>query len=84
MNFVAYFQLWHNTEAGLITYSLVLMNNVAYNVVEFAKSQVEWMSDKILRSFEEGRYNPFQFRHVQLCHSMMELQRVRSPKVSRS
>ncbi|VDP06542.1 unnamed protein product [Soboliphyme baturini] len=74
-------QLWHNAEAGLIAYNLVLLNNVAYNVIEFAKSQVEWMSDKILRSFEEGRYNPFQFRHVQLCHSLAELARIHSPKV---
>uniref|UniRef100_A0A915IT43 Cleavage and polyadenylation specificity factor subunit 2 n=1 Tax=Romanomermis culicivorax TaxID=13658 RepID=A0A915IT43_ROMCU len=74
-------QLWHNAEAGLITYNLVMMNNVAYNVIEFAKSQMEWMSDKVLRSFEEGRYNPFQFRHLQLCHSMIELNRIRSPKV---
>lgn len=33
-------QLWRNTESGLIAYSLILLNNVSYNVVEFAKSQV--------------------------------------------
>jgi cleavage and polyadenylation specificity factor subunit 2 len=40
------------------------MSNVVHNVVEFAKSQVEWMSEKIMRTFEEGRYNPFQFKYV--------------------
>ncbi|KHJ48938.1 cleavage and polyadenylation specificity factor subunit 2 family protein [Trichuris suis] len=74
-------QLWHNPEAGLLVYALVMMNCVAFNVVEFAKSQVEWMSDKILRSFQEGRNNPFQFRHMQLCHSLAELTRIRQPKV---
>lgn len=39
------------------------------------------MSDKVLKSFEVGRYNPFQFRHVQLCHTHIDLIRVRSPKV---
>uniref|UniRef100_A0A0R3RWQ9 Cleavage and polyadenylation specificity factor subunit 2 n=1 Tax=Elaeophora elaphi TaxID=1147741 RepID=A0A0R3RWQ9_9BILA len=74
-------QLWHNAEAGLMTYNLVMLSHVASSVVEFAKSQVEWMSDKVLKSFEVGRYNPFQFRHVQLCHTHIDLIRVRSPKV---
>lgn len=74
-------QLWHNTEAGLMTYNLVMLSHVASSVVEFAKSQVEWMSEKILRMFEMGRYNPYQFRHVQLCHTHLDLMRVRSPKV---
>lgn len=33
-------QLWRNKESGLLAYSLALLNNVSYNVVEFAKSQV--------------------------------------------
>jgi len=32
--------MWRNQESGLMAYSLALLNNVAYNVVEFAKSQV--------------------------------------------
>ena len=27
-----------------LAFSLALLNNVAFNVVEFAKSQIEWMS----------------------------------------
>lgn len=74
-------QLWRNQDSGLMAYSLALLNNVSYNVVEFAKSQVEWMSDKVMRSFEGARNNPFQFRHLQLCHGMAELARVPEPKV---
>uniref|UniRef100_T1J0U4 Cleavage and polyadenylation specificity factor subunit 2 n=1 Tax=Strigamia maritima TaxID=126957 RepID=T1J0U4_STRMM len=74
-------QLWRNQDSGLLAYSLALLNNVSYNVVEFAKSQVEWMSDKIMRSFEGARSNPFQFKHLQLCHSLAELSRVPDPKV---
>lgn len=74
-------QMWRNTESGLTTYSLALLNNVSYNVVEFAKSQVEWMSDKIMRAFEDNRNNPFQFKHVKLCHNLAELARVPEPKV---
>ncbi|XP_044264414.1 probable cleavage and polyadenylation specificity factor subunit 2 [Tribolium madens] len=74
-------QLWRNKESGLLVYSLALLSNVSYNVVEFAKSQIEWMSDKLMRSFEGARNNPFQFKHLQLCHSLHELQKVSSPKV---
>ncbi|XP_008555336.3 probable cleavage and polyadenylation specificity factor subunit 2 [Microplitis demolitor] len=74
-------QLWRNKESGLLAYSLALLTNVSYNVVEFAKSQIEWMSDKLMRSFEVARNNPFQFKHLQLCHSMKELSNVPSPKV---
>ncbi|KAH7697660.1 hypothetical protein AAVH_35256 [Aphelenchoides avenae] len=74
-------QLWQNKEAGLMTYNLVMLSHVASSVIESAKSQVEWMSDKILRLFESGRHNPFQFRYVKFCHSIMDLNRVRSPKV---
>ncbi|CAH0550597.1 unnamed protein product [Brassicogethes aeneus] len=74
-------QLWRNKESGLLAYSLALCNNVSYNVVEFAKSQIEWMSDKLMRNFEGARNNPFQFKHLQLCHSLHELAKVSSPKV---
>lgn len=39
------------------------------------------MSDKLLRCFEDKRNNPFQFRHLSLCHSLSDLARVPSPKV---
>jgi len=74
-------QLWRNKDSGLMAYQLALLNNVSYNVVEFAKSQIEWMSDKLMRSFEGARNNPFQFKHLQLCHSLSEVTRIRGPKV---
>jgi cleavage and polyadenylation specificity factor subunit 2 len=74
-------QMWRSQESGLMTYSLALINNVSYNTVQFAKSQVEWMSDKIMRAFEDRRNNPFQFRHVQLCHNLTDLAKVPDPKV---
>ncbi|KAI5746357.1 hypothetical protein M8J77_002710 [Diaphorina citri] len=74
-------QLWRNKDSGLVAYSLALLNNVSYNVVEFAKSQIEWMSDKLMKSFEGARNNPFHFKHVKLCHSLAELAKVPSPKV---
>ena len=43
--------------------------------------QVEWMSEKIIKAFEDQRNNPFQFKYLQLCHSLAELQRLPDPKV---
>ncbi|ODM92886.1 putative cleavage and polyadenylation specificity factor subunit 2 [Orchesella cincta] len=74
-------QLWRSKDSGLSPYSLALVNNVAYNVLEFAKSQIEWMSEKLMRSFEGARSNPFQFKHLQICHTLAESARITSPKV---
>ncbi len=32
--------MWRHQELGFGAYSIALLNNVSYNVVEFAKSQV--------------------------------------------
>jgi len=74
-------QLWNNKESGLMAYSLALLNHVGYTVIESAKSQIEWMSEKLMRSFEGQRNNPFNFKHLKLCHSMSEVNKVPSPKV---
>ncbi|CAH1731732.1 probable cleavage and polyadenylation specificity factor subunit 2 [Aphis gossypii] len=74
-------QLWRNKESGLGVYSLVFLTNVSYNIVEFAKSQIEWISDKLMKSFEGARNNPFLFKHVKLCHNMDDLNKVSEPKV---
>jgi len=39
------------------------------------------MSDKIMRAFEENRNNPFHFKHVKLCHNLVELAKIPEPKV---
>ena len=44
--------------------------------------QVEWMSEKIIKAFEDQRNNPFQFKPLQQCHNLAELQRLPDPKVS--
>ena len=48
-------QLWRNAESGLSAYSLALLNHVGYNVVDFAKNMLEWMSDTVTKQFEVRR-----------------------------
>ena len=71
---------WEHQKIGL--YSLVLLNNVAYNVVEFAKSMLEFMNSDISKSFEHTRDNVFDCKNVHLCHSLEELEELPDqPKV---
>jgi cleavage and polyadenylation specificity factor subunit 2 len=37
------------------------------------------MNDKIVQSFEVGRYNPFDFKHIKLCRSLSELNQIQTP-----
>ncbi|CAI2353228.1 unnamed protein product [Caenorhabditis sp. 36 PRJEB53466] len=54
-------QLWSNADAGLSTYNLVMMSHVASSVVQFAKSQLEWMNEKLFKyDSSSARYNPSQ------------------------
>ena len=52
---------------------------MSISVIEFAKSQVEWMNDKIVQTFEVGRFNPFDFKHIKLCRSLAELNQIQTP-----
>ncbi|BHF72564.1 cleavage and polyadenylation specificity factor subunit 2 [Sparganum proliferum] len=73
--------LWHIQDSGFMAYGLAMLTHVAFNVFDSAKSLVEWMSDKIVRTFEDQRSNPFHLRHLQLCHTLDELDFVPDPKV---
>ena len=74
-------QLWRTPESGLMAYNVALLSFMSISVIEFAKSQVEWMSDKITKSFEGQRNNPYHFKHLQLCNSKATLAKVREPRV---
>merc|ERR550534_924592 len=39
------------------------------------------MSDRMMKSFEDVRTNPFAFKHIQLCHSLKEIEKLPEPKV---
>ncbi|CAN0057095.1 unnamed protein product, partial [Phaeothamnion confervicola] len=63
----------HWTQHRLGGYRLALLHAMAFNTCEYAKSQLEWMSDDIGRGFDMQRVNPFELKHVRLCHSLEEL-----------
>ena len=71
---------WHDNK--LASYQLVLLTSVAYNTMEFAKSQLEWMNTSFTTSFEHSRTNAFSTRYMKVCHSRADLAKLpRRPKV---
>jgi len=63
------------------TYPLILLTNEAYNTIEFAKIQLEWMSEDITDKFITNRENAFQLSYVRLCHKLHEVHEIPGPKV---
>ncbi len=51
-----------------LSYPLALLSPVAYNTLEFAKSQLEWMNEQVAKEFENSRDkdNPFSMRYAEL------------------
>lgn len=67
-----------------LSYPLALLSPVAYNTLEFAKSQLEWMNEQVAKEFENSRDkdNPFSMRYLKLCHTREELGRLpQGPKL---
>ena len=62
---------WAQRQLG--SYQIVLLTNVAYNTIDFAKSHLEWMGDHVTNAFERKRENPFNTKFLTLCHSIDEL-----------
>ena len=71
---------WAQRQLG--SYQIVLLTNVAYNTIDFAKSHLEWMGEGVTNAFERKRENPFDTKFLTLCHSMEELKALPAgPKV---
>eukprot|EP01102_Stenamoeba_stenopodia_P012340 TRINITY_DN3882_c0_g1_i1.p1 TRINITY_DN3882_c0_g1~~TRINITY_DN3882_c0_g1_i1.p1 ORF type:complete len:787 (-),score=164.62 TRINITY_DN3882_c0_g1_i1:39-2354(-) len=62
-------------------YKLAFLSNFAYNAVDFARSQLEWMSDDIQNSFDNHRENPFTFQDLHLIHTRADLEALERPVV---
>lgn len=71
---------WASQKLGM--YHLVFLSPMAHNVLEFARSQLEWMSDSLSKSFYMGKPNPFHLADLKECTSVRELdKKYPGPKV---
>lgn len=88
--------MWSNTKAGLSVYPLFYLNYSSFNVINFARTmvrqatlllvtngnfKVEFMAERIMKSFEAARDIPFTLKNVVVINSIQEVEAVRGPKV---
>lgn len=64
---------WYDNKLGL--YHLVFLSHMAKNVPEFARMQLEWMSDSLSRGFYNGKPNPFDLPQIRFATSLKEIER---------
>jgi cleavage and polyadenylation specificity factor subunit 2 len=64
---------WYDQKLGL--YHLVFLSHMAKNVPEFARMQLEWMSDSLGRGFYNGKPNPFDLPQIRFATNLREIER---------
>eukprot|EP00949_MAST-11_sp_MAST-11-sp1_P001800 g1800.t1 len=72
-------QEWGKRRRG--AYRLALVHHSGESMVDFAQSQLQYMSDELSDQFNMTRNNAFNFKYVHICHSHDELEEIPSPKV---
>ena len=70
---------WLDNKLGLD--HLVFLSHMSHNVIEFARSQLEWMSDSLTKPFFNGKQNPFELPVVKLCSTVREVEKLSGSKV---
>lgn len=58
-------------------YSLAWIGPMTPNILEFARSQLEWMAEPLGAQFDGGKGHPFHFSSVQVCCSVREWENLR-------
>lgn len=61
--------------------SLALLTHQSKRTVDYAQGLLEWMGQAMMKGFETERRNPFELRHVRLCHSLAEVAALPEPRV---
>ncbi|OQR96138.1 cleavage and polyadenylation specificity factor subunit [Achlya hypogyna] len=64
-----------------LKYPIALLHTMSYYAPKAAQAMLEWCSERISKNFDIGKPNPFQFTHVNVIHSLEELDKLPSPKV---
>ena len=71
---------WIDNKVGL--YHLVFLSHISYQILEYARSELEWMSEALGKTFYNGKPHPFELSSLKLASSVRELERLYpGPKV---
>jgi hypothetical protein len=62
---------------------LIFLSPMSHNILEFARSQIEWTNDALSKQFIQlGRLNPFELPPLKVVHTLREMERLYpGPKV---
>lgn len=72
---------WDKRDSGLLAYKLIFLNAFCDTILTFAKTNLEFLSADLQKSFESSRANPFELPNVIRCKSMAEVDAINGPKV---
>ena len=64
---------WYEQKLGL--YHLIFLSHMSKNVPDFARMQLEWMSDSLSKGFYNGKPNPFDLPQIRFATSLKEIER---------
>lgn len=59
-----------------LPYPIALVGPMVHTTMEFARSQLEWMNEALVKSFGHSKDNPFTLRHIKLYASVSELRKL--------
>ncbi|KDO26595.1 hypothetical protein SPRG_07999 [Saprolegnia parasitica CBS 223.65] len=64
-----------------LKYPIALLHTMSYYAPKAAQAMLEWCSERISKNFDIGKPNRSTRRHVNVIHSLEELDKLPSPKV---
>jgi cleavage and polyadenylation specificity factor subunit 2 len=62
-------------------YTLAFLSPVSFNTVDFARGQIEWMSDLCMKQFDNARSNPLSFKDLHVVHTKADFDALKQPFV---
>ena len=63
------------------SYTLAFLSSQSNNTIDFARSQLEWMTEKCRKMFDLQKINPFAFPHVLPITSLKDLKELQKKSV---
>lgn len=66
-------KFWSDSKKGL--YHLIFLSHMGHNVLELARSHLEWMSDSLNRDFYNGKANPFELPSLKVLPTAAQLEK---------
>lgn len=60
---------------------LIVLHEFSTRTFDFARTMIEFMSDRVVKKFDTTRENLFDFKHLRCCHTRAQVDAIPGPKV---